>query len=556
MKTRFILVTALMLAAILYTNANAETYYLTSTGAASAQNLSSWNTNPNGSGTQPSNFITPGDVFIIPSGITGIISGNWTIGQNVTLNIIGILNFIKNSNATFTINGTIIFPENACMTTGGGQNKSTLILSSGATLKTANTAGIYGNNCSIYNSKIRVILDSAAVYEFNGTSAQNTLGLPSFVNTLVINNPAGVNLSANVTVTKSINLTSGILKTGSYAVTFSAGADNPVETSGSRILGTAVMSARKAGTSSVSFLNASMLAGADVGSVTITRTTGTSISVGNNSGINSIWSISVTNTASSRQMEFNWLTVYDNGNVFSSTNKAQIYKSADGKGSWVPSGNSTDVSTTNPRKIYTNESPSMSWTVSSADAPLPVALESFTSNVNGRNVTLKWSTSSEVNNAGFEIERKAAGGDYVKAGFIGGKGTVSTQTTYTFTDKNLASGSYSYRLKQTDYNGSYEYFTLSGNVTVGIPSKFDLSQNYPNPFNPSTKINFDLPKYGQVSLKIYDMLGREVSTLVSEFRTAGYYSVDFNASSLTSGVYFYRVSTGDFSAVKKMTVLK
>ncbi|HPS66176.1 MAG TPA: hypothetical protein PK447_11440, partial [Ignavibacteria bacterium] len=244
MKSRFILMTILTLEALLYTNAKAETYYLTSTGAASAQNLSAWNTNPDGSGIQPSNFTTQGDVFIIPSGISGNISGNWTIGQGVTLNIQGTLNFIKNSNAALTINGTIIFPENACMSTGGGKNKSTFILSSGAKLKTANLTGIYGNNCSIYNTKILVTLDTGAVYEFNGTSAQNTLGLPLNVNTLVINNAAGVSLSANVSVSKSLTLSAGILKTGSFAVTFSAGADNPVETSGSRILGTAVMSAR------------------------------------------------------------------------------------------------------------------------------------------------------------------------------------------------------------------------------------------------------------------------------------------------------------------------
>jgi hypothetical protein len=193
---------------------------------------------------------------------------------------------------------------------------------------------------------------------------------------------------------------------------------------------------------------------------------------------------------------------------------------------------------------------------STGDSPLPVSLASLTSSTTGRNVNLKWTTISEINNSGFDVERKGFSGDYVKVGHMQGKGTVSTPSSYEFTDRNLASGKYSYRLKQIDNNGNFEYYSLNGDVVVGVPSKFDLSQNYPNPFNPSTKINFDMPKDGLVSLKIYDMLGREVSTLVSEFRTAGYYSVDFNASSLTSGVYFYRVSTGDFSAVKKMTVLK
>jgi hypothetical protein len=93
-------------------------------------------------------------------------------------------------------------------------------------------------------------------------------------------------------------------------------------------------------------------------------------------------------------------------------------------------------------------------------------------------------------------------------------------------------------------------------VTIGIPTKFDLSQNYPNPFNPTTKVNFDLPKDGMVSLKVYDMSGREVATMVNGFRTAGFYTIDFNAANLSSGVYFYSISAGEFSAVKKMALIK
>ena len=190
------------------------------------------------------------------------------------------------------------------------------------------------------------------------------------------------------------------------------------------------------------------------------------------------------------------------------------------------------------------------------DAPLPVSLASLTSSTAGRNVMLKWTTISEINNSGFDIERKGFSGEFRKVGFVQGKGTVSTPSSYEFTDRNLVSGKYSYRLKQIDNNGNFEYFTLSGDVIVGVPSKFDLSQNYPNPFNPSTKINFDMPKDGLVSLKIYDLLGREVTTLVNEARTAGYYTVEFNATSLTSGIYFYRINAGEFSSVKKMLILK
>ena len=124
-------------------------------------------------------------------------------------------------------------------------------------------------------------------------------------------------------------------------------------------------------------------------------------------------------------------------------------------------------------------------------------------------------------------------------------------------DRNLQTGKYKYRLKQIDNNGNYEYFALNGEVEIGVPKKFDLSQNYPNPFNPVTKINFDLPENGLVNLRLYDMLGREVANIVNnEYRTAGYYTVNFDASKLSSGIYFYRMNAGSFSGIKKMAVIK
>lgn len=186
---------------------------------------------------------------------------------------------------------------------------------------------------------------------------------------------------------------------------------------------------------------------------------------------------------------------------------------------------------------------------------LPVELSSFVSSVSGNNITLKWSTASEVNNSGFEVER-GINGNFSKIAFIAGKGTSVVTNNYSYSDRNLNSGSYSYRLKQIDFNGNYEYFNLSNEVIIGLPSEFDLSQNYPNPFNPSTKINFSLPIDGKVSLKVFDMTGREVGNLVNEFKTAGYYTVNFNASNVSSGVYYYRLNAGNFNSVKKMIVVK
>ena len=191
---------------------------------------------------------------------------------------------------------------------------------------------------------------------------------------------------------------------------------------------------------------------------------------------------------------------------------------------------------------------------------LPVELSSFTSVINKRDVTLNWATSAETNNSGFEIERSNVIGqtsnEWIKTGNVTGNGTTSIGHSYSFTDRNLASGNYSYRLKQIDYNGNFEYFNLNNEVNIGIPVEFDLSQNYPNPFNPSTTINFDLPTDGKVSVKLFDMSGKEIAVLVNEVKTAGYYSVNFNASSLSSGVYFYNITADNFTATKKMMLVK
>jgi hypothetical protein len=192
---------------------------------------------------------------------------------------------------------------------------------------------------------------------------------------------------------------------------------------------------------------------------------------------------------------------------------------------------------------------------------LPVELASFTSNVNRNNVTLNWSTAKETNNSGFDIERSLVGTtEWTKAGNVTGNGTTNETKSYSFTER-VNTGSYSYRLKQVDFNGNFEYFNLSSEITVGVPDAYKLSQNYPNPFNPSTKIDYDLPYDGKVSILLYDISGREVANLVNEVKTAGYYTATFNGANLASGMYFYRINatgTGNnnFVSTKKMVLIK
>jgi hypothetical protein len=194
-------------------------------------------------------------------------------------------------------------------------------------------------------------------------------------------------------------------------------------------------------------------------------------------------------------------------------------------------------------------------------APLPVVISSFSSSVFGRNVCLVWKTENEINNAGFDIERKMYfTKEWIVAGHVLCKDSSNTPSYYTFTDKNLYSGKYCYRLKQIDYNGNFQYNNLSSVVEVSSPLKYSLSQNYPNPFNPYTNINFDLPVESKVTLNIYDLTGKKLRSLINTAMTAGYHTVQFDASALSSGIYFYTLcanSSGNlFIATKKMVILK
>ena len=161
-----------------------------------------------------------------------------------------------------------------------------------------------------------------------------------------------------------------------------------------------------------------------------------------------------------------------------------------------------------------------------------------------------------MNNYGFNIEKRVNEGEWNSIGFVEGNGTTTESKEYSFTDKDIYTGGnkFQYRLKQIDNDGSFEYSDVV-EVEV-VPAQFELSQNYPNPFNPSTTIRFSLPKETQLKIKIYNMLGELVETLAEGNYEAGYHKVTFNASSLPSGAYIYRIESDAFVQVKKMILLK
>jgi hypothetical protein len=186
---------------------------------------------------------------------------------------------------------------------------------------------------------------------------------------------------------------------------------------------------------------------------------------------------------------------------------------------------------------------------------VPVELTSFAANVINNEVELNWSTATETNNQGFDVERMNASGAFEKIGYVAGFGTTTEPKSYSFIDSKLESGNYTYRLKQVDFDGSFTY-SDEVNVDVEIPLEYALEQNYPNPFNPSTTIKYSIPEDGFVKLAVYNMLGEEVATVINSVQKAGRYEVNLNASNLASGVYVYRIEAANFTASKKLMLMK
>lgn len=190
---------------------------------------------------------------------------------------------------------------------------------------------------------------------------------------------------------------------------------------------------------------------------------------------------------------------------------------------------------------------------------VPVELTAFTAEVDKGSVTLNWITATELNNHGFEIQKRSDEGEFSTIAFVRGNGTTTQQQSYSFVDKNVTTGSLYYRLKQIDFDGTFEY---SSEVEVDIaPSSFALEQNFPNPFNPSTSITFSLPSDANVSLKIFSILGEEVAVIANNSLNAGIHTVNFDASNLNSGVYLYRIEANgidgnNFTQVRKMMLTK
>ena len=188
----------------------------------------------------------------------------------------------------------------------------------------------------------------------------------------------------------------------------------------------------------------------------------------------------------------------------------------------------------------------------------PVELVSFSANYINGVVKLNWITASELNNSGFEVERKSENNQWNEIGFVKGSGTTTETKIYSFSDdlSGVNGNKLFYQLKQIDYDGSYKY---SNEISVKInntPEAFELFQNYPNPFNPTTTIKYKVPIDAYVTLKIYDVVGNEIATLINKRQIAGEYQVVFDGKDFSSGIYYYKLNADEYIDVKKLVLIK
>ena len=246
------------------------------------------------------------------------------------------------------------------------------------------------------------------------------------------------------------------------------------------------------------------------------------------------------------------IAVVDNNQCFG-TFGGRVFLSANNGLTWTALSNTLPDTTAGPLTVSGNYlfagTNSGVWRIPLSGA-LPIQLASFTVSASKeKTVTLTWTTFSETNNYGFYVQRNG-----IDIAFIAGHGTTLQQHTYTYTD-NPSPGQYEYRLKQVDLDGTA---AMSEIITTGVnePQKCSLDQNYPNPFNPSTIIRYGLVAKSHVNLKVYNSLGQEVESLVNEIQEAGSHEVKFDGSRLSSGVYFYRLTAGNFVATKRLTLIR
>jgi len=418
------------------------------------------------------------------------------------------------------------------------------------------------SNSGTFNEETgTVILNGAG----NTQSITNSNG--EVFTSLTINKTSGsVSLNDSITVNGNLTITSGNIVTNSYTLFLGTSASLTGESAGNYVKGNLQVTANVGANQSTAFNGSGVNLGSaaeDLGNVTLIRISGAAVTLNGNTSIKRRWKLNSQNALTIlRNITLAWTSDDDNGkNIIS----MQGWLSNDDFATIGGTSSFGSVQDCSSRSVILTLSslPASQYTSLSfaeTGSPLPVQLVSFKAVLNADYTELNWSTAGELNNYGFEIERLTTpyqGGVWVKVGFVQGHGNSSSPQQYSFEDKNPPVGKVQYRLKQIDTDGKFIYSDIM-EIVISPPARFAVEQNFPNPFNPTTTIRYQIPAARYVILKVYDILGKEVATLVDSYQNAGIYNLIFNADmeGLASGTYIYKLSSGSSRQTHKMILMK
>lgn len=526
------------------------------------------------------NWNQTGGTYAANTGSTNMLLMNFTgVNKSFTQSGGAITNTnlewtVKNGASTTLNNNIVVGTGRAFNVEGGGTlNCGTAVITGPTfTLNAAGTLGI-GSPDGITSAgaagNIQTTarnFDVAANYTYNGSAAQVMgTGLPATVNNLTINNANGVTLSASTAVDGTLSLMSGDLDLNGNDV--SLGTSGILsETPGNTVKGTSgvITASRSLNAPDVLTNIAGLGIGigslADLGTTAITR--GHAVQTGNgNSSIRRYFDITPANNTG---LNATFGMMYDVSELNSiPESNLTLFKSVDNGVTWTGQGGTVN---TLFKVIYITDVNSFSrWTAGNSLAPLPVQLASFSATyVTNVGVRLDWMTISEINNYGFEVQRSAQrGSGYASVSpVIPGHGTTNEPRMYTFTENGVPSGQWFYRLKQIDLDGSIHFSEpVSVDVLTSVaevaPREFMLHQNFPNPFNPSTQIRFTVEHPAATKLEVFNLLGAKVATLFDGIAEPGRsYTISFDAQNLSSGMYLYRLESGNRIQLRKLTFVK
>jgi len=496
-------------------------------------------------------------------------TGSFTVGKNLVVAQTG------DTTANIVVNGTLTTGQGYCDLSNPKQvitGTGTFNVPAGGTLYVGGPDGLNSATGQVRTAYRNY--NTGAFYTFNGIAAQVTGSeFPATVSRLNVNNAAGVTLSKTLKVSDTLYLTSGLLKLGTSTLSIGAvGAVNVLSPDATKMIvienTTAKLQKEFSANGSFAYpvgaggttpeytpVNLSLTA------VSYSAAAPAFVAVGlanvkhpNNTSttdfLTHYWSLTSSGlTSPVYTADFTFVA----GDVTGSKAKINGLRYTGGK--WFGLGL---VDTANNKISAANQNEFGDFTGGELGV-IPVELTAFTAVANGKFVTLKWNTSTETNNKGFEIQRNT-NGVFETIGFVNGAGTSSELHSYSYTDNTgaLKSKSVVYRLKQIDFDGSVSFSPESA-VELTAPSSFGLSQNYPNPFNPSTVICYQVPVDEHITLSVFNSLGQEVAQLVNEMKSTGTYDVTFDASKLSSGIYYAVLKVGkqnDYVKTIKMSLIK